>query len=113
MSSGVERIKSLLSSKPYVIYMKGTPEFPMCGFSARTVEALYEAGVKREDLASFNVLEDRPHFEELKKYSNWPTSPQVYVRGKFVGGCDIVTELLERGELQKIVSGEMDPESPI
>jgi monothiol glutaredoxin len=101
--SMVKEIETFIKSKPVAVYMKGSPEFPMCGFSARTIEALTEAGVKRDQIASFNVLENRPLFEVLKRVSNWPTSPQVYVKGKLIGGCDIVCEMLESGELKELI----------
>lgn len=91
------KIEEQIKSKPVFIYMKGTPNMPMCGFSARSVEVLKAAGA---DFAAFNILEDMSLFEELKKINQWPTSPQIYVKGEFVGGCDIICELFESGELQ-------------
>lgn len=93
-------IDQQIKSKPAFIYMKGTPNMPMCGFSMRATEVLKAAGV---DFGHFNILEDMSLFEELKKINQWPTSPQIYVKGEFVGGCDIVCELFETGELQSML----------
>ena len=94
------KIQEQIKSKPVFVYMKGTPNMPMCGFSARTVEVLKAAGA---DFGSFNILDDMNLFEELKRMNEWPTSPQVFVKGEFVGGCDITCELFETGELQKML----------
>lgn len=93
-------IAEQIKSKPVFIYMKGSPNMPMCGFSARSVEVLKAAGA---DFGSFNILDDMNLFEELKRQNQWPTSPQIYVKGEFVGGCDIVCELFESGELQTML----------
>jgi monothiol glutaredoxin len=93
-------IEQQIKSKPVFIYMKGSPGMPMCGFSARSVEVLKAAGA---DFGSFNILDDMNLFEELKKRNEWPTSPQIYVKGEFVGGCDIICELYESGELQSML----------
>jgi monothiol glutaredoxin len=90
-------IEQQIKSKPAFIYMKGTPGMPMCGFSARSTEVLARVGV---DFGSFNILDDMNLFEELKKRNQWPTSPQIYIKGEFIGGCDILCELYENGELQ-------------
>lgn len=100
------QIQSFIQSKPVVIYMKGSPQFPACGFSARACEVLYAAGVKKEEIAHFDVLEDREMFQALKEFNNWPTSPQIFIHGKFVGGSDIVMEMYERGELQQMLKSE-------
>lgn len=94
-------IEKLVQSNPVMIFMKGTPDFPMCGFSARAVQVLKAAGA--EKLGGFDVLSDDPMWDALEDYSQWPTVPQIFIGGKFVGGCDIVTEMFERGELQPIV----------
>jgi len=94
-------IEQQIKSKPVFIYMKGSPNMPMCGFSARSVEVLKAAGA---DFASFNILDDMNLFEELKRINQWPTSPQVYVKGEFVGGCDILCELYENGELKGMLA---------
>ncbi len=95
-------IEKLVQSNPVMIFMKGTPDFPMCGFSARAVQVLKAAGASK--LGGFDVLSDDPMWEALEDYSQWPTVPQIFIGGKFVGGCDIVSEMFERGELQPIVS---------
>jgi len=98
----VERIKSQLSSNPVVLYMKGTPEFPQCGFSAAAVRALGAVGAS---YAHVNIFEEPELREALKQYSNWPTYPQLYVNGELIGGSDIIIEMYNSGELQKLVSG--------
>jgi monothiol glutaredoxin len=95
-----ERIKKQLETYPVLLYMKGTPDFPQCGFSAKTVSVLRAVGAK---FAYINIFEDPEIREGLKAYSNWPTFPQLYVDGELVGGCDITVELYESGELKKIV----------
>ena len=92
-----ERIKSEINSQDVVLFMKGSPMFPQCGFSAATVQALSMSGVK---FGSVDVLQDMEIREGVKQFSNWPTIPQLYVKGEFVGGCDIVKEMFEKGELQ-------------
>ncbi len=94
----VERIKSEIGSQPVVLFMKGTPDFPQCGFSARTVAVLRALGVP---FKAVNIFEDPELREELKRYSNWPTYPQLYVNGELLGGCDIVLEMYDSGELKK------------
>jgi len=95
-----ERIKEQLGSHPVLLYMKGTPDFPQCGFSAQTVGALKACGVP---FAYVNIFEDPELREALKQHSNWPTYPQLYLNGELVGGCDIAMEMYESGELQKMV----------
>ncbi len=100
MSEAVfERIREQLAADDVVLYMKGTPVFPMCGFSARVVQILSNAGVKFQ---SYNVLEDPDLRQGLKDFANWPTFPQLYVKGELVGGCDIVTEMAQSGELEQL-----------
>jgi monothiol glutaredoxin len=84
-----------------MLFMKGTPLFPQCGFSARVVQILKHAGVP---FSSVNVLEDQGIREGIKQFSSWPTIPQLYVKGEFVGGCDIVTEMYQSGELQALLT---------
>ena len=96
-----ERIKKQLDTYPVLLYMKGTPDFPQCGFSAKTVGVLRATGAK---FAFVNIFEDPELRDALKKFSNWPTYPQLYVNGELVGGCDITVELYESGELQQILS---------
>ncbi|BCX18554.1 MAG: glutaredoxin [Geminicoccaceae bacterium] len=101
MSEAVfERIREQLAADDVVLYMKGTPVFPMCGFSARVVQILSNAGIKFQ---AYNVLEDPELRQGLKDFSNWPTFPQLYVKGELVGGCDIVTEMAQSGELQQLL----------
>jgi monothiol glutaredoxin len=101
-----ERIKKQLESYPVLLYMKGTPDFPQCGFSAKTVGVLRELGAK---FAYINIFEDPEIREGLKLYSNWPTFPQLYVNGELIGGCDITVELYESGELKQILDTAAQP----
>ena len=100
--SVVDRIKNEVESHPVVLFMKGTPQFPMCGFSSRTVQALKAAGAT--ELHTINVLEDPEIRANLPRYSNWPTFPQLFINGELIGGCDITIELYESGELARIVT---------
>src|SRR5262245_30291790 len=100
MSDVMKDIDREIHDNPVVIYMKGTPSFPMCGFSAATVEVLREIGVP---FKAVDILAESDKREAIKAYSNWPTIPQVYVGGKFVGGCDIVRELHAKGELAPMI----------
>jgi monothiol glutaredoxin len=95
-----ERIKNTLGEHPIVLYMKGTPQFPMCGFSARISQALNAAGA---EYFPVNVLEDPEIRANLPRYSNWPTFPQLFINGELIGGCDITLELYQSGELQRMV----------
>jgi monothiol glutaredoxin len=99
MSNAAERIQSAITSNKICVFMKGNRNFPQCGFSAATVQVLEEIGVP---YGTVDVLSDPELREEIKVYSNWPTIPQVYIDGKFVGGCDIVRELYESGELHTL-----------
>jgi monothiol glutaredoxin len=94
------RIQTEIDQNPVVLYMKGTPVFPQCGFSARVVQILSHVGVPFKGV---NVLEDMALREGIKTFSNWPTIPQLYVKGEFVGGCDIVTEMFQSGELASML----------
>lgn len=98
----MERIQAEVDGHPIVLFMKGTPEFPMCGFSSRTMQALREAGAER--LHTINVLEDPEVRANLPRFSNWPTFPQLFIHGELIGGCDITLELHEAGELARIVA---------
>ncbi|WP_421995460.1 Grx4 family monothiol glutaredoxin [Roseococcus sp.] len=100
MTTVTERIEAEINANPVVLYMKGTPVFPQCGFSARVVQILSHAGVPFKGV---NVLEDAEIREGIKAYTNWPTIPQLYVGGEFVGGCDIVMEMFQSGELQTLM----------
>src|SRR5215470_20426931 len=95
-----ERIQSAVSNNKVMIFMKGTASFPQCGFSAATVQVFEQMGVPFE---TADVLSDPELRDAIKRYSNWPTIPQVYIDGKFVGGCDIIRELHESGELEPLV----------
>jgi len=97
------RIKEQVTSNPVVLFMKGTPQMPQCGFSALAVQALQACGVS--SFASVNVLADPEVREGIKQFANWPTIPQLYVNGEFIGGADIVREMYESGELQKLLEG--------
>ena len=101
-----ERIKEQIGNNAVLLYMKGTPDFPQCGFSAQTVAALKACGA---EFAHVNIFEDPELRDALKAYSNWPTFPQLYVRGELIGGCDIAMEMYESGELQALL-GEPDIE---
>jgi len=94
------RIQAEITENPVVLYMKGTPVFPQCGFSARVVQILSHVGVPFKGV---NVLEDMALREGIKSFTNWPTIPQLYVKGEFVGGCDIVTEMFQSGELASLL----------
>ena len=99
--SVIERIQSEIESNPVVLFMKGTPQFPMCGFSGQVAQILGYLGVPYKGV---NVLEDQEIREGIKAYSNWPTIPQLYVKGEFVGGCDITREMFQSGELQQFLA---------
>ena len=100
MADVTERIQSTINGNKIVLFMKGNRSFPQCGFSAATVEVFEQLGVPFETV---DVLQDMEIREGIKRYSNWPTIPQVYINGKFVGGCDIIRELYENGELEPMV----------
>jgi monothiol glutaredoxin len=100
MSDIHARIQAEIDDTPVVLYMKGTPVFPQCGFSARVVQILSHVGVPFKGV---NVLEDMELREGVKSFTNWPTIPQLYVKGEFVGGCDIVMEMFQSGELQGLM----------
>ena len=96
-----DRIQATIDANPVVLFMKGTPVFPQCGFSARVVQILTHLGVPFEGV---NVLEDMEIREGIKSFTNWPTIPQLYVGGEFVGGCDIVMEMFQAGELATLMA---------
>ena len=98
-----ENINNEIKTNNVVLYMKGTPAFPMCGFSAATVQVLTSLGVK---FSSVNVLDSDKIREGIKKFSNWPTIPQLYVKEEFIGGCDIVKEMYENGELLELLKSK-------
>jgi monothiol glutaredoxin len=99
-----QTIKEQVTSNPVVLYMKGTPRFPQCGFSATAVQILNACGV--QDFFSVNVLEEPEIRQGIKEYANWPTIPQLYVNGEFVGGSDILREMYQSGELQKLLAAK-------
>lgn len=98
-----QRIKEQVATNPVVLYMKGTPQLPQCGFSSLAVQVLSACGVNR--FLSVNVLEDAAIRQGIKEFASWPTIPQLYVNGEFVGGSDIIREMYESGELQKVLEG--------
>lgn len=100
-----DTIREQVTGHKVVLYMKGTPQFPQCGFSANTVNILKACGVN--EFFSVNVLEDPDIRQGIKEYANWPTIPQLYVNGEFVGGSDIVTEMYQHGELQDLLKTAM------
>ena len=95
-----ERIKEIVTSHPVVLFMKGTPQFPQCGFSGRAIQILNACGVSEP--FTVNVLADEVIRQGIKEYANWPTIPQLYVNGEFIGGSDIMTEMYESGELKEV-----------
>jgi monothiol glutaredoxin len=102
MSDVQQRIDDLVKSNRVMLFMKGTAQFPMCGFSGRAIQILKAAGAS--DIKTFNVLEDEEVRQGIKDYANWPTIPQLYIGGEFVGGSDIMMEMYESGELQQALA---------
>jgi len=109
MSEAIERIESAIRGNKIMVFMKGTRSFPQCGFSAATVQMLEDLGA---EFGTVDVLADQELREAIKQYSNWPTIPQVYIDGKFVGGCDIIRELYESGELEPMVKAALAQNAP-
>ncbi|SMF93362.1 monothiol glutaredoxin [Methylomagnum ishizawai] len=105
-----DRIKAQLAENPVILYMKGTPNFPQCGFSGRAVQILEQCGT---DYAFVNIFEDPEIREGLKAYSNWPTFPQLYIKGELIGGSDIMLDMFQKGELQQhlATTGSANPEA--
>jgi monothiol glutaredoxin len=103
MSDVQQRIDQLVKSNEVVLFMKGNANFPMCGFSGRAIQLLKASGVDTKTMTTFNVLDDADIRQGIKEYSNWPTIPQLYVKGEFVGGSDIMSEMYESGELSKLL----------
>ena len=101
MANARERIEKVISENPVVLFMKGTPEFPQCGFSGQVIQILEYVGAP---VVGVNVLEDADIRQGVKEYANWPTIPQLYVKGEFVGGCDIVREMFQSGELASVLT---------
>jgi monothiol glutaredoxin len=98
----VSKVEELTKANPVIIFMKGTPDFPQCGFSNRAVQVLRAAGV--DTIKGVDVLSDEPLWEALEEFTQWPTVPQIFIKGKFIGGSDIVMEMYERGELQELLN---------
>ncbi|WP_438971378.1 Grx4 family monothiol glutaredoxin [Methylophaga sp.] len=96
----MERIGQAIETNPVILFMKGTPEFPQCGFSSRSSQAVAACGA---EFAYINVLAEPEVRENLHRYADWPTFPQLYIKGELVGGCDIIMELYENGELKKMI----------
>ncbi|WP_374410304.1 Grx4 family monothiol glutaredoxin [Hydrogenophaga sp.] len=106
MSDVQTQIDQLVKSNDIVLFMKGSASFPMCGFSGRAIQILKACGVDTKSVKTVNVLEDDGIRAGIKEYSNWPTIPQLYVKGEFIGGSDIMMEMYESGELQKTIAGQ-------
>lgn len=102
--SAQQRIDELVKSNAVLLFMKGNASFPQCGFSGRAIQILKACGVEAKDVATVNVLEDPGIRNGIKEYSSWPTIPQLYVKGEFIGGSDIMMEMYESGELQQILA---------
>jgi monothiol glutaredoxin len=101
-----QRIDELVKSSPVLLFMKGSASFPMCGFSGRAIQILKACGVDPKAVKTVNVLEDDAIRQGIKDYSQWPTIPQLYVKGEFVGGSDIMMEMYESGELQQVLADQ-------
>ena len=106
MSDTQQRIDQLVKGNDIVLFMKGTASFPQCGFSGRAVQILKASGVDTKNITTVNVLEDPEIRQGIKDYSQWPTIPQLYVKGEFIGGSDIMMEMYESGELQQLLGGQ-------
>jgi len=104
MSDVMQRIDELVKANEVVLFMKGSASFPMCGFSGRAIQVLKACGVATKTVKTVNVLDDAEIRQGIKEYSNWPTVPQLYVKGEFVGGSDIMMEMYESGELQTVLN---------
>jgi len=104
MSDAQQRIDTLVKSNDVLLFMKGNASFPQCGFSGRAIQILKACGVEAKAIKTVNVLEDAEIRAGIKDYSNWPTIPQLYVNGEFIGGSDIMMEMYENGELQQVLA---------
>ena len=104
MSDVMQRIDELVKANEVVLFMKGSASFPMCGFSGRAIQVLKACGVDTKTVKTVNVLDDAEIRQGIKESSNWPTVPQLYVKGEFVGGSDIMMEMYESGELQTVLN---------
>ncbi len=103
MSDAQQRIDELVKSNEILLFMKGTASFPQCGFSGRAIQILKACGVDTKTIKTVNVLEDDGIRQGIKEYSSWPTIPQLYIKGEFIGGSDIMTEMFQNGELQQVL----------
>jgi monothiol glutaredoxin len=103
MSDTQQRIAELVKSNDILLFMKGSASFPMCGFSGRAIQVLKACGVDPKDVKTVNVLDDAEIRQGIKEFSNWPTIPQLYVKGEFIGGSDIMMEMYESGELRQVL----------
>ena len=101
-----QRIDALVKSNDILLFMKGSASFPMCGFSGRAIQILKACGVDPKAVTTVNVLEDDAIRQGIKDYSNWPTIPQLYVKGEFIGGSDIMMEMYDSGELKQVLDGQ-------
>ncbi len=106
MSDTQQRIDELVKGNDIVLFMKGSASFPMCGFSGRAIQILKACGVDTKGLKTVNVLDDAEIRQGIKEYSNWPTIPQLYVKGEFIGSSDIMMDMYESGELQQVIAGK-------
>jgi monothiol glutaredoxin len=106
MSDTQQRIDDLVKNNDITLFMKGSASFPMCGFSGRAIQILKAIGVDTKTVKTVNVLDDAEIRQGIKEYSNWPTIPQLYFKGEFIGGSDIMMEMYESGELQQVVNGQ-------
>ena len=106
MTDSQQRIAELVKSNDVLLFMKGNASFPQCGFSGRAVQILKACGVDTQTLKTVNVLEDEGIRNGIKEYSNWPTIPQLYIKGEFIGGSDIMMEMYEKGELQQALAAK-------
>jgi monothiol glutaredoxin len=104
MSDVQQQIDTLIKTNDIILFMKGNANFPMCGFSGRAIQLIKACGVDTHGLKTINVLDEPDIRQGIKEYSNWPTVPQLYVKGEFIGGSDIMTEMFESGELQKVLA---------
>lgn len=109
MSDTQQRIDALVKSSPILLFMKGNASFPMCGFSGRAIQLLKACGVDTRAVTTVNVLDDADIRQGIKEYSNWPTIPQLYVNGEFIGGSDIMMEMYESGELKQVLTEGAEP----
>lgn len=106
MSDTQQRIDDIVKGNEITLFMKGNASFPMCGFSGRAIQLLKACGVDPKNVKTVNVLDDAEVRQGIKEYSNWPTIPQLYVKGEFIGGSDIMMEMYESGELQQAINGQ-------